>query len=308
MSTQTFLVTGATGKQGGSVARNLLSSNCAVHALVRDPTSAASLALQSLGANLFRGTWDDIPAITAAAKSCTGLFLNVFPSFVDDGELRHARNILAAGKTTGIKHVIYTSSAGTGEHERLSNWNPKSMMGSYYLSKTAVEEEVRNGGWETWTIFRPGYFMTNFLLPDAAYMFPDLATEQVFECACSPDTKLMLVDPADVGRFTTAAFLDPRRYGGKVIPIFVEKMAIGPIVEALSKTAGKEIHVKYHTAEEIAEMSETNPLVASQIIMKELTELVDGGAARECGIPMTSFSQFLNEEQEKIRSTIGGQA
>lgn len=47
------LVTGATGAQGGSVARHLLrSGRWAVRAVTRDPRSAAAAALTALGADV----------------------------------------------------------------------------------------------------------------------------------------------------------------------------------------------------------------------------------------------------------------
>ncbi|HHT5722947.1 TPA: NmrA family NAD(P)-binding protein, partial [Klebsiella pneumoniae] len=49
---QSVLVFGATGQQGGSVARALLHRGWRVRALVRDPFSAGAAALAARGAEL----------------------------------------------------------------------------------------------------------------------------------------------------------------------------------------------------------------------------------------------------------------
>lgn len=102
------LVIGATGQQGGAVARALLGSKkFAVNALVRDDTSLASEALKGLGASLFKGSWDDGGAVEQAVTGCTALYLNSSPSFTDqEAEARDALNILNKAKAAGVKHVI----------------------------------------------------------------------------------------------------------------------------------------------------------------------------------------------------------
>ena len=80
---QKFLVTSATGSQGGATIRG-----AKVHALVRDPTSSASKALQSIGVSLFKVSFFDLSAISAALTGVTGVFLNTYPAFNEaDGEI-----------------------------------------------------------------------------------------------------------------------------------------------------------------------------------------------------------------------------
>ena len=55
---QTILVTGATGHQGGAVARSLLEAGWNVRALVRDPSKPSAGALKSLGIEVQKGDLD----------------------------------------------------------------------------------------------------------------------------------------------------------------------------------------------------------------------------------------------------------
>ncbi|MEC3996559.1 NmrA family NAD(P)-binding protein [Actinacidiphila sp. DG2A-62] len=65
-SADPVLVTGATGNQGGAVARALLAEGRPVRALVRDPSSAAARALATAGATLVRGDLDDSASLKEA--------------------------------------------------------------------------------------------------------------------------------------------------------------------------------------------------------------------------------------------------
>ena len=77
----TFVITSATGHQGGATARALLSSGAQVHALVRDPTTASARRLESQGAKLFPyRDFTDYGAIGSAAQGCRGVFLTLWPT------------------------------------------------------------------------------------------------------------------------------------------------------------------------------------------------------------------------------------
>jgi len=67
-SKRTVLVTGATGQQGGAVARTLLSRGHSVKALTRRPDSDAARLLASAGANIVAGDLADAASVIDAAK------------------------------------------------------------------------------------------------------------------------------------------------------------------------------------------------------------------------------------------------
>src|SRR5919199_1723629 len=71
---RTMIVTGATGRQGGAVARHLLQAGWRVRALTRDPTSRKARALQALGAELVRGDMADRASLRPAFRDGYGVF------------------------------------------------------------------------------------------------------------------------------------------------------------------------------------------------------------------------------------------
>ncbi|HET7551913.1 MAG TPA: NmrA family NAD(P)-binding protein, partial [Gemmatimonadaceae bacterium] len=56
---RTIVVTGATGKQGGAVARELVRRGFRVRAITRDTSKPAAMALGELGVEVLRGDLDD---------------------------------------------------------------------------------------------------------------------------------------------------------------------------------------------------------------------------------------------------------
>lgn len=204
-----YFVTGATGTQGRAVASSLLSLGHKVHIIARDLTSPTALALQSAGAVLFLGTFQDIPSMLIAAEGCEGVFMNVTPNLADPcEELNNAKNIIMASREAGIGHIVYTSVLNTGQHKLFPDWDPNSWMAHYWTSKSAIEDEVRRSGIERWTILRPGFFMTNLLQPLSNYMYPELWAQSIFRTGYEDTTRLSLIDPADIGVVVAKVFGD----------------------------------------------------------------------------------------------------
>ncbi len=69
-----ILVSGATGTQGGAVARELIARGYQVRGLTRNPDSDASIALGSLGIDMVRGDFDDPGSLDRALEGAYGAF------------------------------------------------------------------------------------------------------------------------------------------------------------------------------------------------------------------------------------------
>ena len=70
-----ILVTGATGLQGGAVARHLLKLGKAeVRCLTRHPDSEAAKTFKQLGADVVKADFDDPASLKPVLRGCTGVF------------------------------------------------------------------------------------------------------------------------------------------------------------------------------------------------------------------------------------------
>src|SRR5689334_16414376 len=101
------LVTGATGRQGGATARQLLAKGWQVRVIVRDPNKPAAQALRQVGAEVVQGDYEDRASLDAATRGVYGVF-SVQAAF-GDTEAQQAKQIADAAKAANVQHFVYTS-------------------------------------------------------------------------------------------------------------------------------------------------------------------------------------------------------
>lgn len=106
MTSKTVLVTAATGTVGKLLVHVLLEEHWNVHALVRSPDSEVSQQLEALGAEVFKGDFNDLNSIRAAAQGTEGVFINTVPTMGSTMELTHVKNVIAACKAAGVNSAI----------------------------------------------------------------------------------------------------------------------------------------------------------------------------------------------------------
>ena len=110
-------VFGATGQQGGAVARALLAKGYKVRAVTRNPDSPKAKELQAKGAELVQvKNMDNVASLEAAIKGAYGVFLvtNYWGMFAENPATAYDREI-AQGKAVGdmckklgVKHLVYS--------------------------------------------------------------------------------------------------------------------------------------------------------------------------------------------------------
>ena len=108
MSGKTIAVTGATGQQGGAVARKMLAEGWTVRALTRDASKPAAQALAGLGARLAPGDMDSRAPLEAAFQGADAVFSvqNFWlPGVGFEGEVRQVLQYLRLNKARNLKLV-----------------------------------------------------------------------------------------------------------------------------------------------------------------------------------------------------------
>lgn len=303
-STPTIFVTGATGCQGGAVARLLLSSGHTVHTITRDPSSPIALRLQSLGANLFTGSLDDESALATGMQGCTGLFL-VVPPAPHETTIKYTNTILSAAKSVNtITHVVVSTTLGTDRPERMAAWNPDGgMLAMVIKPKIAMEELVRAADFKHHTILRPGNFMANFVKPKISVVNPDLEKTGVYRTSYTRETRIPMIDEADTAKFAVAAFSDPERFHGKAIAVASQLCTVDQLMTDLSRVSDKLIQAYYLSDAEIKEEASKNSPASWHIFLSDMDRLVDMEEVKAWGIELTTFGQFLERQSEIVKGT-----
>lgn len=240
----TILITGATGKQGGATIDALLSaagsSDITIFALTRniESPSAVKLTQKSDKIKLLQGDLNDCPAIfEAAPQPIKSVFCVTMPNIgfgsggANEEELGKA--LIDSAIKHGVKHFVFTS---VDRHGRDSDNDPTNVP--HFISKANIEKHLKeNAGTKmTWTILRPVAFMENFVPGMAGKIFPT-----AWHASLSPTTKLQLVATADIGYFAAQALLKPKEYSGRAISIAGDELTFGEANEIFESRLGKDI-------------------------------------------------------------------
>ena len=197
-----IVIFGATGRQGGAVARRLLADGRTVHAVTRSPHSAAARALAAAGAEVVRADMEDPASLDAALAGADGVY-SVQNTFTHgaEAEVRQGRNVADAAARAGVRHVVY-GSAGTGDADTaIASWN----------SKLEIEAHMRSLGLAL-TVLRPMAFME--LMTDKAF-YPPVSTWHVMPKLLGGSTAVPWTAVDDLAAVAAAAFADPQRFAGR---------------------------------------------------------------------------------------------
>ncbi|KAJ5272716.1 hypothetical protein N7478_007841 [Penicillium angulare] len=296
-------VCGATGTQGNAVAHNLLEHGIEVRSITRNINSPQAKRLLSKGIFLSEGDFNDKESLKKTMTNCTAIFLNLSPDHGNPtGELNQARTLISAAKEAGIKHIVYTSALATNNPERLTHWDPSSIVGMLLRGKQAIENEVKNAGFENWTILRPGNFMSNFLSP-LVYMYQGLVQTKKFTTAFLPDTILPMIDPNDIGKFAAASIIDPVKFNQQEINTVSQMINVKDLINDLSQSIGEPIQITFLSEEDLLEKLPENPLLGPQKVMRDMSLFVDMEEVKKWGIKLGTFVEFLEREKERVNQT-----
>lgn len=229
MNAKMILVTGATGQQGGAVARHLLKQpGFAVRALTRDSAKPAARALGQAGAELFQGDLDDAASLKRALQGTWGVFsVQTFMETGYDGEIRQGKALADAAKAAGVQHFVYTSVVSADKQTGLP----------HFESKWQIEQHITRSGLSH-TILRPAFFMQNWY----NYMREPILNGTL-PLPLNQQTRLQQISVEDIGAIAALAFQNPTRWAGPTIELAGEELTMQRVVETLSRVVGH--NVKY---------------------------------------------------------------
>jgi uncharacterized protein YbjT (DUF2867 family) len=198
-------VCGATGRQGGAVARHLLAAGWQVRGLTRSSQSEKARSLAATGAEVVEADMARRSSLDSAFAGAYGVYsvqngmLSGFGAEVNQGI-----NVADAAQAAGVQHLVY-GSAGIGSRTGIPSWD----------AKVAVTEHMRRLGLPL-TVFRPEAFME--LMTDGAY-YPAVAVWHVMPALMGRGRTVPWLAVDDLGEIVARAFAEPERYVGADIPL-----------------------------------------------------------------------------------------
>lgn len=221
------LVSGATGQQGGALARVLLEKGHRVRAFVRRPDSPEAAELERLGAELEEGDFEEPSTIERAARGMDALFVVATPFEAGmEAETRHGIAAADAAKTAGVSHLVYSSVANADKDTGIPHFD----------SKRKVEVHIESLG-VPYTIVAPVYFMDNLLAP---WTLPQLK-EGRLPVALPSSRPLQQVALSDIAAFTGVVLENREEFEGRRVDIASDELAGEEAAEVLTRVTGREI-------------------------------------------------------------------
>lgn len=276
-SRNTILVTGATGWQGGAVARCLLERGLKVRIMTRSPGGTREWKKPYV--EVVRGDFDDYRTLQKAVRGIRCVFLMGTPyEYGPEREVDQCRSMVYACMEEGVPQIVYTSVCGANRDTGIPHFD----------SKYDVEEYVRESGL-TYTILRPVSFMENFESPGVRNSLED----GVLSLPLSPETNLQMICVDDIGEFAAGAIRNPGVFDGKEIDLAGDEREIRDAVAEISCAMNHPVRYEQMSREEalerlgydVAVMYEWLDDVGHNVDIKGLKGLY--------GMRFTSFSRFL---------------
>jgi uncharacterized protein YbjT (DUF2867 family) len=224
----TILVTGATGQQGGSLARELLARGHAVKAMTRRPDSEPAKALTMLGAKVIAGDLDDEGSLERALAGVWGTFAvqNTWEAGVEKEE-EQGKRFARVAKKVGVKHFVYSSVGSAHRKTGIPHFD----------NKWRVEEVVRSLRFPSYVIIRPVFFMENLASP----WFKPAIDQGNLAIGMKPTTSLQMIAVNDVGKYMAWAFENGDELNGRAIDVAGDAKTGLEMAEVIGTAAGRKI-------------------------------------------------------------------
>jgi len=281
-------VAGATGQQGGAVARSLLKRGFTVRGLTRDPSKKP----EGLDGRIdwVQGDLQVAGTLETALQGADGFYIVTTPfagGFQKppdiEGEIRAGTVALETALRAKTPHVVLSTVMGIRGQTQPT--------GIPHLdSKMKIEQRARTLGVPI-TIVRPSFFMENLFQPWVLEPFKT----GVVSLPVKPSTKLSMVSVRDIGEIVARAFEQPDRRIGTEVDLQGDTKTYPEVVELMAHRLG--------TPARFVEMSDENAL---KYLGKEMQRMYRGfdrgmptidvaGLERDWDIKMTRFEDLVKE-------------
>jgi uncharacterized protein YbjT (DUF2867 family) len=240
-------VVGATGAQGGGLARAILADRnggFAVRAITRKPESEKAQALKNAGAELVTADADDASSIRRAFTGAYGAFCltNFWEHFSPERELTQARNQAQAAKDAGVQHVIWSTLEDTRKWVPLEDNRMPTLMGKYKVphfdAKGEADGMFRELGVPT-TFLLTAFYWDNLIYFGAG---PQRGPDGVLAITFPLDDKpLSSIAVEDIGKCAYGIFKRGREFINRTVGIAGEHLTGAQMARQLSQALGQEV-------------------------------------------------------------------
>ncbi|PVI03017.1 NAD(P)-binding protein [Periconia macrospinosa] len=327
-SQKLICVVGATGNQGGSVARRFHEAGYRVRGLSRNPSSPAAQKLVAEGIEVVAADLDDVATLVPVFQGANAIFSVTqywepfmrpdcrqkakeqgitCRKFAYDVEYQHGKNITDAAATTVesldangflVSTLSHAGKCSKGAYTDLYHFDSKADIYPAYVEEKYPDLAAKM------SCIHTGYFFTSFnILPNSYFgKLPDGSIQMAFTTA--PDRLLPHFDPVgDTGNFT---------YAVSQLPPGKAYMAAGTFcswtswINTWSAITGAPVSYKQITQEEMIDMTDDKDLGLEVALMYSYAndpgydggmDLLTADDIRKLGVecPMTTWEEWAKK-------------
>jgi len=315
MAKKIIAVVGATGAQGGGLARAILADSngdFAVRALTRKPDSDKARALASQGAEVVATDLDDVVSLREAFRGAHGAFCvtNFWEHFSPEKEMTQAKNQAQACKAAGIKHAIWSTLEDTRLKVPLSDGRMPTLKEKYKVphfdAKGASDDAFRATGVPT------TFLLTSFYWENLLYfgMGPKAGADGKLSFVLPMgDKKLPGISADDIGKCAYGIFRQGEVFIGKTVGIAGEHLTGAQMAEAIAMSLGRPVVHQavspeaYRSsglpgADDLGNMFQYKRDFESDFCGARNLRL-----ARALNPELKTFGKWLEENRERLRTT-----
>ncbi len=233
-----ILVTGAAGQLGRSVIRHLLDTYglapADLVAASRNTTKLPELA--ALGIETRRADFDDEAGLVDAFTGIDRLLIVSTDELAVPGKrLTQHKTAIAAAKTAGIRHIVYTSMP-----------NPDKSLVTFAPDHLGTEEAIKESGLP-YTILRNAWYHDNYMMS----MPHNLQTGTWYTAMGTG--RIANISRDDCARAAAAVLVDPPIGNRTFTLTSAESLTAEEIAARASTATGKPLNVVHVTGDQLAE-------------------------------------------------------
>jgi uncharacterized protein YbjT (DUF2867 family) len=240
-------VFGATGAQGGGVARAILrdaQGGFALRAITRDANSEKARELARMGAEVVVADIDNAESLKKAFDGAYGAYCVTFfwAHFSPEKEMAEVRAMAAAAKAAGLKHVVWSTLEDTRQWVPLSDNRMPTLHGKYKVphfdGKGESDHFFTEAGVPT-TILLTSFYWDNFI---HFGMGPQKGPDGNLSITLPmDDKKLPGIAAEDIGKCAYGILKRGSEFIGKKVGIAGENLTGAEMAARFSEVLGQEV-------------------------------------------------------------------
>lgn len=247
MSKKIIAVVGATGAQGGGLARAILADpegGFAVRALTRNPDSPQARELARLGAEVVQADLDDVESLERAFRGCYGAYCltNFWEHLSPEKETAQATNLAEAARAAGIQHAIWSTFEDTRDRVPLDDDRMPTLQGRYKVphfdAKGVANQEFTKRGVPTTFLLTSFYWDNAINFGTGPKPGPDGTLALTMPMG---DRRLPGIAVEDIGKAAYGIFKAGKEYIGRTVGVAGEHLTGAEMAAAFSRALGREV-------------------------------------------------------------------